>query len=54
MLKDALLIVVLLIIIAASFYAFQLVILLIVGYIVYISLPALRAGNTHIRKRKWK
>lgn len=54
MIKDALLIVMLLIIIAAAFYAFQLVILLIVGYIAYICLPLVRAGNTHVRKRKWK
>jgi len=54
MFKDTLLIVVLLILIAASFYAFQLVILLIVGYIIYICLPLVRAGNTHVRNRKWK
>ena len=43
-----------LILIAACFYAFQLVVLLIVGYLIYICLPMIRAGNTNVRNRKWK
>ena len=54
MVRDILLIVALLIVIAACFYAFQLVVLLIVGYIIYICLPLVMAGNTHVRNRKWK
>ena len=54
MVRDILLIVAILIFIAACFYAFQLVVLLIVGYIIYICLPLVKAGNTHVRNRKWK
>ena len=40
--KDILLVSILLIIIAASFYAFQLIVLGIVGLVIYLSLPMLR------------
>ena len=40
--KDILLVIILLIIIAASFYAFQLIVLGIVGIVIYLSLPMLR------------
>ncbi len=40
--KDALLVLLLLIIIAASFYAFQLIVLGIVGLVIYFSLPYIR------------
>ena len=40
--KDILLVILLLIIIAASFYAFQLIVLGIVGLVIYLSLPRLR------------
>lgn len=55
MIKDILMVAVLLILIAACFYAFQLVVLLIVGYVVYLCIPMIKAGNNiNIRKRKWK
>ena len=40
--KDILLVLILLIIIAASFYAFQLIVLGIVGLVIYFSLPHIR------------
>ena len=40
--KDILIVLLLLIVIAASFYAFQLIVLGIVGLIIYLSLPLLR------------
>lgn len=40
--KDILLVILLLIIIAAGFYAFQLIVLGIVGLVIYLSLPMLR------------
>ena len=40
--KDILLVIILLIIIAASFYAFQLIVLGIVGLVIYLALPILR------------
>ena len=43
--KDILLVILLLIIIAASFYAFQLIVLGIVGIVIYLSLPMLRKLN---------
>ena len=43
--KDILLVLLLLIVIAASFYAFQLIVLGIVGIVIYFSLPLLRKLN---------
>lgn len=40
--KDILIVLLLLIVIAASFYAFQLIVLGIVGLVIYLSLPMLR------------
>lgn len=40
--KDILLVILFLIIIAASFYAFQLIVLGIVGIVIYLFLPMLR------------
>lgn len=43
--KDILIVLLLLIVIAASFYAFQLIVLGIVGLVIYLSLPLLRKLN---------
>lgn len=47
--KDILIVLLLLIVIAASFYAFQLIVLGIVGLIIYLSLPLLRKLNRRFK-----
>ena len=51
--KDFIYAIAAMLLIAACFYAFQLVVLLIVGYVIYLVMPVLKIGNNHIRKRKW-
>lgn len=47
--KDILIVLLLLIVIAASFYAFQLIVLGIVGLIIYLYLPLLRKLNRRFK-----
>ena len=50
--RDFIYAVVSMILIAASFYAFQIIVLLIVGYVIYLCLPLLRKHDPNLRRRR--
>lgn len=53
--RDFLITVVLLLIIAAGFYAFQLLVLGVVGLVIYWSMPVIRKLNTiNSRGKSWR